>query len=185
MKEYIQSVLNDKTYTKRERQREFDELLWDRLHFHKFDECKLLVAAGAKINNPFYENHYGDVMQIKFMIDNNLISPDIKDKQGMNLYSYAERAYFVTRKNRYKQVCDYLEFKGVEKIKFSDEQKEFLLKKFKEKCEYVGRVKCGEIEEPDTLEFKFMKLEVKYGMINYGVLKDFKENDKIDSRQKN
>lgn len=185
MENYIQQVLNDKTYTKKERQEEFDSLLWDRLHFHKFDECKLLVAAGAKIKNPFYANYFCDVMQIKFMIENNLIPLGIKDKNGMNLYSYAERAYYVTRKNCYKQVCDYLEFKGIEKIKFSDAQKEFLLKKFKERCEYVGRVKSGEVEEPDTLEFKLMKLEVKYGMIHYADLENFKENEKTDGRQKN
>lgn len=170
----IQYILYSGDYTKEEAQEDLDGLLESELLFHRFDEAKLLVLAGAKIKNPFYETYIEDAGRMKFLIEKCGINVNIKDKEGMNLYAYADRAFFVTGKKRYKLVCDYLEHMGADKMTFSIEEKQHLRNHHLRCCEYIQKVRNGEIKRPIDLEFKMLEIHAKYGVVDYGEVERFR-----------
>ena len=182
MREYIKEILEDEEYTQEEKQDMLDDYFMDRLRFRKFDECKELYAAGARIDT-LYADYFSDVVQVKFLIENNIIDINFKNENGKTLYSYAECGYDITRKKGYKQVMDYLAFKGAKKIVFNDQEKAFLRREYKEECELIGKVECGQIPKESVEFYEIIKLQVKFGMLKWGVLEQNKNKMK-DGREK-
>lgn len=180
MREYIKEILEDDEYTQEEKQDMLDDYFIDRLRERKFDECKELFAAGARLESQFYADYYFDVLQTKFLVENKIIDMNLKDENGKTLYSYAECGYDITRKKGYKQVMDYLAFKGAKKIVFNDQEKAFLRCGHKERCELVGRVECGQMPKESVKFYEIIKVQVKFGLLEWGSLEQNKNKTKGD-----
>jgi len=170
IKELIRSTLEDGDYTDQERQRELDSWLHDRLEAHEYEDCKEFVRAGAKLADPFCSSYYSDVWQMKFLVENNVVDVNQKNKNGKTYYSYAECGYDVTHHRRYKQVMDYLESKGAEKIVFSDKDKAFLKEEYNNDCRMIESVKKGEISAEEVEHYDLRKAMFEIGSIKFGVL---------------
>ena len=179
MKEYIKYLLNDESFTKEELQEEFDGLLEDKLRQHKFEDCKILCQAGAKLIYPFNAQYYDDALVVKFLIENNVVDINLKNGNGKTLYSYAECGYDITRKNGYKQVMDYLALKGAEKILFSQKEKDILKHDYQQDCKLVELVERGDIAKESVDFYEYRKVCAKYKLLSWGLLdkKQIKEND--------
>lgn len=177
MRKLIKSILEDEEYTDEVKQDRLDDLLIDRLRYHEFEDCKLLIEAGAKNIYPFNAEYFSDALETKFLIENGVQDINLKDENGKTLYSYAECGYDITRKKGFKKVMDYLAFKGAKKIVFSDQEKEILRRDYKETCVLVGLVERGDIPKQSIEFYEMKKLAVKYGMLRWGLLDKVKDQD--------